>query len=90
MKTRKFEAEEMQIIEENLTQQEFDNYIENVKCEFEGDSYAGEPRTIPFHEDLQEIWVYEDGTENRKNILFTEDYNEETGENTYTIYDYIK
>lgn len=55
MKTRKFEAEEMLIVEENLTQQEFNDYIENVKCEFEGDSYVGEPNTIPFHEDLQEI-----------------------------------
>lgn len=90
MKTRRFEAEEMQIIEENLTQQEFDNYIEDVKCEFEGDSYAGKPITIPLHEDLQEVWIYEDGTENRKNILYTEDYNKETGENTYTIYDYIR
>lgn len=78
----------MKIIEKSLTSKEFDEYCSNRSCELEGNTYFGQyDEELAFSGGVKIKRIYSDETDDIIEILYDFEYNEETGEITYIIYE---
>lgn len=79
----------MKKIEENLTQEQFDNYCQDIENNMESETtYFGQiDEHVAYSESLQRRHIYGDENDEHEIVLYVANYNEETGETTYDIYD---
>lgn len=79
----------MKKIEENLTQEEFDNYCEAVADRMESETtYYGQiDEHVAYSESLQRRHIYGDEKDEHEVVLYEQKYDEETGTVSYDIYD---
>ena len=75
-------------IKENLSYEEFENYCEDIRNNMESATtyYGQQDEFVPYYGDLQKRHIYGEEDEHEV-ILYVANYNEETGETTYDIYD---
>ena len=80
----------MKILEKGLTEKEFEEYCIDKSNELEGSTYFGQiDKEIAFSGEVKVRRIYSEDNDEVLEILYTIEYNEETGETTYTIYDEI-
>lgn len=84
----RFDGGELNVIKDNLTLSEFNDYIQNIENTFSGAiTFVSNPENVPLYNDLQRVEVYSDDTnEPSKFVYYTEDYDVVNDETTYTIY----
>lgn len=83
----RFDGGTLDVLEDNLTPQEFDNYIQGIEDEFEGNTYISNPENVPWYNDLQRVEIYSDiDEEPSKFVYYTENYDATNDETTFTIY----
>lgn len=80
----------MKILEKGLTEKEFDEYCVDKSNNLEGNTYFGQiDEEIAFSGGVKVRRIYSEDNDEVIEILYAIEYNEETRESTYTIYDEI-
>lgn len=88
--TKRFDGGYASIVAENITEQEFWDYVQDIESSFEADTYVSNPTNVPWYDDMYRIEIYsDDNSEPHKFLFFTKIFNDETNEPLYTIYDDI-
>lgn len=79
----------MRKVEENLTQEEFENYCEDVRNRMESETtYFGQmDETVAYSGDLKVKHIYGDENDEHESVLYEEKYNEENDTLTYDIWE---
>ena len=84
----RFNEGELNVVESDLTPTEFDEYIQDIKDTFEGNTFISVPTSVSWYNDLQKVEIYSsDVNEPSEFVYYTEDYDAINNETTYTIYD---
>lgn len=88
--TKKFDGGYLNVVMENITEQEFWDYIQDIESTLEGETYVGEPATVAWYDGVYQREIYSlDDTENAsKFVYYSSEYNEDTNETLYTIYEF--
>ena len=86
----RFDGGYLNVVMENITEQEFWNYIQDIENTLEGETYVGEPTTVAWYDGVYQREIYSlDDTENAsKFVYYSSEYNEDTNETLYTIYEF--
>ena len=81
----------MKKIKENITEEEFQNYLENIIANMESaTTYFGqEDEYVPYYDDLQRRHIYGGEENEHEVVLYIRNYNEQTDTITYDIFDEI-
>lgn len=88
--TKRFDGGYASIVSENITEQEFWDYVQDIESSFEADTYVSNPTNVPWYDDMYRIEIYsDDNSEPHKFLFFTKIFDDETNEPLYTIYDDI-
>ena len=79
----------MRKVKENLTQEEFDNYCEDIINTMESETtyYGAVDLPMIFSEDLKVKHIYGVEKDEHKTIIYDKKYNEETDALTYDIWE---
>lgn len=72
---------------EKLTQEKFDDYLQDIECDFDTNTYGslnwGEPEEVPFY-NVKRMYLYAEKKDGYiEQIIFTKNENDE-----YTIYEW--
>ena len=86
----RFDGGYLNVVMENITEQEFWNYIQDIENTLEGETYVGESTTVAWYDGVYQREIYSlDDTENAsKFVYYSSEYNEDTNETLYTIYEF--
>lgn len=86
----RFDGGYLNVVMENITEQEFWNYIQDIENTLDGETYVGEPTTVAWYDGVYQREIYSlDDTENEsKFVYYSSEYNEDTNETLYTIYEF--
>lgn len=81
----------MKKIKENITEEEFQNYLENIIANMESATtyYGQQDEYVPYYGDLQRRHIYGEEENEHKVVLYVRNYNEQTDTITYDIFDEI-
>lgn len=81
----------MKIIEKGLTEQEFEDYCEDVKTRMESETcyYGQQDEYVPHYGDIQRRHIYGDEKEEHEVVLYEQHWDGDKNEATYDIYDTI-
>lgn len=81
----------MKKIKENITEEEFQNYLENIIANMESaTTYFGqEDEYVPYYDDLQRRHIYGEEENEHEVVLYIRNYSEQTDTITYDIFDEI-
>ena len=88
--TKRFDGGYASIVAENVTEQEFWDYVQDIESSFAADTYVSNPTNVPWYDNMYRIEIYsDDNSEPHKFLFFTKIFDDKTNEPLYTIYDDI-
>lgn len=80
----------MKLINENLTEEEFGNYVQNIMDNMESETvYTGQQDDyVPYYGELQRKHIYGDEKDEHEVVLYIQKYDEKNDKITYDIYEW--
>lgn len=86
----RFDGGYLNVVMENITEQEFWDYIQDIESTLEGETYVGEPTSVAWYDGVyqREIYTLDDTENESKFVYYSSEYNEDTNETLYTIYEF--
>ena len=81
----------MKVNREKLSEEEFEEYCQDICSNMESATtfYGQIDETVPYYGELKRRHIYGEENDEHESVLYVQNYDEETGNITYDIYDTI-